>query len=220
MAMFFNHFKLAWRNLRKNRVYSFINIFGLTAGLSCFLLIALYIFDELTFDQFHINAKSIYRVIDTRTSKSGKESKLASVAFNISEQGQKVLPEINNAVRFVIFGRNNVFGKDKTHPINESYNVASSAFFKVFSFPILHGDPVTSFKDPHTVVLRDETAIALFGKTDVVGSSIDAEGDSIPFKVVAVVHIPSNSHLQFNILYSESTFMPRTIWISSLFYWE
>src|SRR4030095_7995957 len=119
--MFFNHFKLASRNLRKNRVYSFINIFGLTAGLACFLLIALYIFDELTFDRFHKNTSSIYRVIETKTSQSGKESKLASVAYNISEQGKTILPEIKDAARLVIFGRVNVYGKDKTHPIYESY---------------------------------------------------------------------------------------------------
>jgi putative ABC transport system permease protein len=152
--MFLNHFKIAWRNLRKNRVYSFINIFGLTAGLGCFLLIALYIFDELTFDRFHKNTASIYRVIETKTFQSGKESKIASVAFNISEQGKKILPEISDAARLIIFGRVNVYGKDKTQPIYESFYIGSPAFFNVFSFPVLEGDPVTALKDPHTVVFK------------------------------------------------------------------
>src|SRR4030095_15823875 len=150
---------------------------------------------------------SIYRVIETKTSQSGKESKLASVAYNISEQGKTILPEIKDAARLVIFGRVNVYGKDKTHPIYESYYVGSAGFFNVFSFPIVEGDLVNSWKDPHTIVLRDETAIKLFGSTNVVGKTVDVDGDSIPFKVAAVIRIPSNSHLQFNIMFSESTFM-------------
>ena len=136
IAMFLNHFKLAWRNLRKNRVYSFINIFGLTAGLSCFLLIALYIFDELTFDRFHKNATSIYRVIDNRTSASGKETKIVSSAFNISEQGKKDFPEIANAARFSMFGRVNVYNEAHTQAFYEFFNIGDEQFFNVFSFPV------------------------------------------------------------------------------------
>ena len=209
IAMFLNHFKLAWRNLRKNRVYSFINIFGLTAGLSCFLLIALYIFDELTFDRFHKNIDSIYRVVETKTSQSGKESKVASVAFNISEQGKKILPEISNVARLTIFGRVNVYGQNKTQPIYESYQIGNSAFFSVFGFPFLEGDAATSLNDPFTVVMRDEMAIKLFGRKDVVGRTIDIDGDSIPYKITAVIHIPNNSHLQFNLMFSESTLLAQ-----------
>ena len=77
-----NFFKMFWRNVRKNKVYSFINLFGLTAGLVSFLLIALYVFDEFTYDRFHKKAPSIYRVVETRTSKEGKVSKVVSCVAN------------------------------------------------------------------------------------------------------------------------------------------
>ena len=76
-----NYFKIALRNLWKNKTYSFINILGLNLGLVCFLLIALYVFDELTYDRFHKNASNIYRVVETKISPEGKESKVAAVAL-------------------------------------------------------------------------------------------------------------------------------------------
>jgi len=74
-----NYIKTAWRNLMKNKIFSFINIFGLTTGLTCFLLIALYVFDELSFDRFHKNADNIYRVIEDRVSPEGKHTKIAGL---------------------------------------------------------------------------------------------------------------------------------------------
>ena len=204
--MFLNHFKLAWRNLRKNRVYSFINIFGLTAGLSCFLLIALYIFDELTFDRFHKNAPSIYRVVETRTSSAGKEMKIASTAYNISEQGKKEWPEIANAARFSMYGRTNVSNDDNTKTFYEYLNIGDGEFFNVFSFPVIEGNTTTALKDPQSVVLTDESALKLFEKTNVVGRTISVDGDSLPYKITAVIRIPKNSHLQFNMIFSEATF--------------
>jgi len=79
-----NYLKIALRNLKKQKVFSFINLFGLTIGLTSFLLIALYLFDELTYDRFHKKADSIYRVIETKTSSQGQESKVAAVAANIA----------------------------------------------------------------------------------------------------------------------------------------
>src|SRR5215212_4358535 len=103
--MFSNYLKIAWRNLKKNRIYSFINIFGLTVGLAAFLLIALYIFDELTYDRFHKNTDSIYRIVENKTSEAGKESKVISIAYNISDRAKKDLPEVEQATRFSILGR-------------------------------------------------------------------------------------------------------------------
>src|SRR5215207_9221250 len=109
-----NYLKIAWRNLGKHRIYSFINIFGLTAGLTAFLLIALYIFDELTYDRFHKNADDIYRVIEHKTSAAGKESNVVSVAFNISEKSKTDFPEADKATRFSMLGRSNILNDDNT----------------------------------------------------------------------------------------------------------
>src|SRR5258705_10881159 len=94
-----NYFKIAWRNLMKNKVFSIINILGLAIGLTSFLLIALYIFDELTFDSFHKSVNNIYRVVDNKTSAEGKETKIAGAGYQVSEESKKDFPEIKNAVR-------------------------------------------------------------------------------------------------------------------------
>src|SRR5207249_11533553 len=106
--MFKNYFKIAWRNLMKNKIFSFINIFGLTIGITSFLLIALYIFDELTFDRFHENANNIYRVIDNKISAEGKETKIAGTGYLVSQKAKTDFPEVKDAARFVTFGRTNV----------------------------------------------------------------------------------------------------------------
>src|SRR6185503_13148691 len=103
-----NYLKIALRNLWRNKAYSFINIFGLTAGLVCFLLIALYVFDELTYDRFHTKANHIYRVIDQKTSPEGKESKIAAVGYKIADRSPADIPEVKMAARFTAFGRTNV----------------------------------------------------------------------------------------------------------------
>src|SRR5687768_10001649 len=113
--MFTNYLKIAWRNMRKNSIYSFINIFGLTAGLTAFLLIALYIFDELTYDNFYKNPDSIYRIIENRTSASGKQSNVVSIAYNLSEKAEKDFPEIELAGRFSALGRLNVMTAENTN---------------------------------------------------------------------------------------------------------
>ena len=116
-----NYLKIAWRNLMKNKIYSFINIFGLTIGLTSFLLIALYVFDELTFDRFHKNADSIYRVIEFKTTPEGKETKTASVPYQLSEKAKSEFPEIKNAARITPLGRANISNPENTNVFYEDF---------------------------------------------------------------------------------------------------
>ena len=103
-----HYFKIVLRNLWRNKTYSFINIFGLTLGLVCFLLIALYVFDELTYDSFHKQSNNTYRIVETKLSAQGKETKTAAVAYKIAEQSPVAIPEVKKAARFTTFGRTNV----------------------------------------------------------------------------------------------------------------
>lgn len=200
-----NYIKIAFRNLRKQKAFSFINLFGLTVGLSCFLLIALYIFDELTYDRFHDKADSIYRVVETKTSPDGKQSRVASVAANIATRARKDFPEIADAARFSMLGRMNVTNIENDKVFYESFFVAEGSFLRIFDFPVVDGDITSALDEPHTVVITDETAEKVFGERNVVGKSLMTDGDSIPFKITAVISIPGNSHLKFNMLFSEST---------------
>ena len=203
--MFTSYLKIAWRNMRKNSIYSFINIFGLTAGLTAFLLIALYIFDELTYDNFYHNPDSIYRVIENRTSASGKQSNIVSIAYNLSERAEKDFPEIEFAGRFSALGRLNVTNTENTNVFNETYYVGDESLPKILNFPTLQGNLATSLVAPYSVIVTEETAMKYFGKKDVLGKAIITEGDSLPYNITAVVNIPNNSHLSFNLLFSESS---------------
>src|SRR5215212_550258 len=143
--MITNYIKTATRSLVKNKVYSLINILGLTLGLACFMLIALYIFDELTFDRFHKDAANISRVVEDKTSADGKESRVAAVAYNLSAHAKADLPEIKNATRLSMIGRANVMNDENTKTFYESFWLADKEFLKVFDFVLLIEDPIIQF---------------------------------------------------------------------------
>ena len=189
----------------KSKVFSFINIFGLTIGLTTFLLIALYIFDELTFDSFHKNADHIYRVVQQRTAE-GKETKIGGAGYQVSEKGRFSLAEIKDAVRFITLQRTNVAAVGNTNVFYEDYTITNPGFLTTFDFPLLQGDRRTALTAPHSVVVTEETAKKLFGSVDVLGKAIKIDADSATFQITGVLkNFPVNSHLSFNLLFSEST---------------
>jgi putative ABC transport system permease protein len=200
-----NYLKIAFRNLYKYRTYSFVNIFGLTTGLICFLLIVLYVFDELTYDAFHKKADLIFRVVEHKISAEGKESDVASVAYNISETAKKEFPEVVNTTRISMLGRSNISNLENENVFYESFNLADASFFQVFSFRFLQGDPALALASPHSVVITDETAKKIFGHDKVVGKVLQADRDSLPFQITGIVSIPKNSHIKFNMIFSEAT---------------
>jgi len=201
-----NHFKTAWRNLTKNKTFSFINVLGLTVGLTSFLLIALYIFDELTFDRSHKNAASTYRLISKRTFEEGKQVKIPGAGYLVSEKMKTDFPEVKNIARVDGWGRVNVWTLENTNVYYDEFTLASEGFLKVFDFPLTQGDRNTALSAPHSVIITEETAKKLFASTDVLGKSIKTDWDSIPFKITGVLkNFPANSHLSFNVLFSESS---------------
>jgi len=201
-----NYFKISWRYLQKNKTFSFINIFGLTIGLTSFLLISLYIFDELTFDRFHKNADNIYRLIEEKTSPEGKETKFAGAGYQVTEKTKTVFPEVREGVRLVTLSRINVSTIDDSQVFYEDFTLANQDFLSAFDFELLSGDPNSALTAPHSVIITEETAKKLFNTSDVLGKEIKVDRDSIPFKVTGVLkNIPVNSHLKFNLLFSESS---------------
>jgi putative ABC transport system permease protein len=204
--MFRNYIRVAIRNLWKNKTYSFINVFGLTLGLACFLLIALYVFDELTFDRFHANTNHIYRLVETKQSPQGKESKIASVSYKLSEQAIATIPEVKKAVRLAAFGRTNVSDPAGTNVFYESFLTANPEFTQVFDFKFLEGDRETALKAPGSVLITEEMALKLYNARSVVGRTLRTDRDSTPYTVTGVLeNFPSNSHLSFNLIFSESS---------------
>lgn len=203
------HLQTAWRHLRRNKVFSFINVAGLTIGLTSFLLIALYIFDELTFDRFHKNATTIYRLVEHRITPEGKETKIGGAGYQVSERAKTEFPEIENVVRLTALGRTNVATPENTNVFYEDFWISSPGFLQTFDFELLQGNRQTALAAPHTVVVTEETARKFFNTTEVLGRSIKLDRDSVPFQITGVLqNFPVNSQFSFNLLFSETTFPP------------
>lgn len=220
--MFKNHIKTAWRHIRRNKIFSFINVVGLSVGLTSFLLIALYIFDEVTFDRFHQNANNIYRLVEHRTTPEGKETKIAGAGYQVSAGAQANLPEVKNAVRLVALGRANISSPHSPNIFYEDFWISSPGFLQIFDFEMLDGSRQTALTAPHSVVITAETSLKMFGTSNVLGRSIKVDREPTPFRITGVLkNFPVNSQFSFNLLFSETTYQEpgfRTDWDSNDFY--
>jgi putative ABC transport system permease protein len=206
--MLYNNFKIAWRNMVKNRIFSIINIVGLTVGLCAFLLIALYIFDELTFDRFHSNTAGIYRVILHSKNDQGKLTNISGAGYMVSEKAKTDFPEIKQGVRLAALGRSNVSTTENKNVFYEDFVISNQDFLQTFDFKLLKGNRDNALEAPHSVLVTEETALKLFNTKEVLGKFIMTERDSIPFRITGLLqNFPVNSHISFNLLFSESTFM-------------
>ncbi|MEO6541601.1 MAG: ABC transporter permease [Ferruginibacter sp.] len=200
-----HYFKIAIRNLGRQKGLSFINVFGLSVGLACFALFLLYAVNEFGFDRFHKNAKNVYRVYYHRDAVGGEEARSSSyLPIPLGPAMKENLPEVKDFVR-VKDSWEEAFVKADNKVSRSNISAADPQFFSVFSFKILYGDPVNPLKDQHHVVLTKEKALELFGEANPVGKTIDIKmGDNFePFIVSAVADdIPSNSTNRFDILSS------------------
>src|SRR6185436_3138734 len=147
-----NYFKIAIRSLLKNRTYSLINVLGLTFGLTCFMLIGLYLFDELTFDRQHKNTARIYRVIEHKKN-ANEDLTIAAGSFMLAEESKKTIPEIENTARFTRTGRANMKNPENKNTFYQTVTVANNGFMELFDFDAVAGDPKTALKEPNTIVI-------------------------------------------------------------------
>ena len=214
-----NYFKVAWRNLKKHKVFSAINIAGLAIGLSCFLLITLYVADELSFDRFNINANNIYRVnCDLRFNGSTLHLPVASDMTGATLK--KDDPQVKDFTRvFANGGKQIRLGKNFVNERNVAH--VDSTFFNVFTFPAIQGDTRTALSEPNSVVISASAANKYFGTTDAVGKTIETNdnGKTI-YKVNAVIKdMPENSHFNFDFLFSmKNVNYPWGTYLSNNFY--
>lgn len=161
--MISNYLKSALRSLRHNKLYTLLNLTGLTIGFTGFLLIALYVVDELMFDRMHANANRICRLIEHKTSPAGTETHTASTSYNLAEGGKSDIAEIEDVVKLTVFGRANVFEKDIKTAIYEPMWLADASFGTMFDFHWLQGDPNTALEKPNSVVMTRTTAQRVYG---------------------------------------------------------
>lgn len=199
--MIYNYVKIALRNLKRNKLFSFINIFGLSIGLACCMLILMYTKDEVSFDQFHENKNRLYQLTCTITEKDKPEESFGMAAMTQGPAFKEAIPEIKAYVRFDNEKRSIVKVGNEIFTQNTAWT--DESFFKVFSFPLIAGNPNTALSDPHAVVLTDEVAIKYFGTKDIIGKTIEVEINNkfVPFTVSGIVKkAPQNSSISFSVL--------------------
>ncbi len=199
--MFRNYFKIAFRNLARNKIYSFINIAGLSIGLACAMLIILYVKDEVSYDRFHKNVNNIYRIVTQSVDKNGvKGHKDPNTGYLQGPRFAQNVPDIKYFVR-VQSGNENI--KLGTEVKDQDLLYVDSTFFDVFSFPLVSGNRQTCLKDPSSVVISEDAAKKQFGTTDAIGKIVMLKDDSVfvPHKVTAVAKkCPQNSSIKFEML--------------------
>ena len=167
-----NYFKIAWRNLWKNKLYTTLNVAGLTFGISCFLLIGLYLFDELTFDQQHSKADRIYRVIEHKNV-NGEATTIAAAGYKLAEESKKAIAEVENTTRIQrMGGLTYLTPENPANFFQETVTVADEHFLEIFDFPLISGDKKTALKEPNSIIINEDLAKRLFNKTDVMGKTL------------------------------------------------
>ncbi len=213
-----NYLKIALRNLLKQKGYSAINIAGLVLGMSCCLLILLYVRNELDYDRFHEKAERTYRLyLDARI--NDKDLIAATSCGPLAATLRQELPGIETAARIRHVGNFTVRHEDKTFN-EEKLFFADSTIFDVFTFAMLAGEARTALSKPHTVVLTDEMARKYFGESPPLGKSLLMDGRE-QYAVSGVVKkLPATSHWQFDFLVSMNSreFGDDQVWISNNLY--
>ncbi len=199
--MFRNYFKTAWRNLAKNKVFTILNITGLSISVLVCLIIGIWLQRELSFDNFHPNGKQIFRLSNTFKSESESFSQAPSgPAFGAQLPNE--LPIVKSACR-VFNGSNKIKYADKQFFEEEAITVDSN-FFNFFGFKLIKGNPAQVLQSPSQVVLSEDMAVKYFGKSDPIGKTILVD-DEYPMTVSGVVeNAPVNSHIQYSCIFPSS----------------
>ena len=179
-----NYLKIALRNLTRNKMFSFLNILGLTAGTACCLYILMYVKDQFGFDTHHQNAENIYRINTKIERKNELTFNGCTVSPPIVPTMQKDFPEVQAYTRVIAFfnTKNNIVGVEgntQTFSENKGYLV-DSTFFKIFNYRFIEGSPEHSLDAPYTVVLSNITAKKLFGNQKAINKRIQLRNTTIP----------------------------------------
>jgi putative ABC transport system permease protein len=197
--MFRNYLKIAFRSLRKSKGFTALNIIGLAAGIGVCLLIVLYVTDELSYDRYNVNADRIYRIdedayINNTRFESANTSKFFGPALVAS------YPKIEQMVRFRNPG-DLLVRKGNDHVLDHHFTFADSTIFKVFTLPMIAGDPNTALNNPHSIVIDESAARRYFNSTDVIGRTLEVGYGNTLLKITGVIRdMPEQSQFHFSFI--------------------
>ncbi len=202
-----NYFKTAWRNAWKNKVFSVINILGLSVGLTCCILIFLFVQQELGYDQFNIHAKNIYRIASVMQGITDK-SDLAVTPAPWAPMMKKDFPEIREYTRLLKDEKVLIGQSGQQHFYETQMLYADSTFFNVFTIGLEEGDVLHALEKPNSIVLTEESVRKYFGNANPIGKTLEVNsfGRNFNVEVTAIAkEIPSTSHFNFNSIVSLQT---------------
>ena len=199
-----NYLKVAWRNIWKNKVFSAINIIGLSVGMASCIIILLFVAFEKSFDNFH--TKNIYRLNEVQTIGTEETQKVALSMFPMGPTLRQEFPEIKNFTR-IRWNQKYQLTKDNKKLFVPQVFFVDSTFLKMFDFAMIRGDRNTALLKPHSAIITEETAKKLFGDANPIGKPITHYGDdTVTFAVTGIIaNVPKNSQLQFDALFSLNT---------------
>jgi len=203
IIMISNYFKIAWRNLTRSKAFSLINIFGLAVGLCCFMFIAVFVANELSYDRHVPNVDQIYRV-NLAVTGNGNIVTYPNADYAVGDGIKNTFPEVkaftrvSKAVDYVKFG---------DHQFKEQHMAFADAnFIQMFGIPLLEGNPEKALVEPNTIVISKAMATKYFGDTDPMGKSLTIGIKQSEYKVTGVYDkVPDNTHFHFDAFISMST---------------
>jgi putative ABC transport system permease protein len=206
-ALVWSYSKIALRKLRRQKGYSFINIAGLAVGLTACLLILLWVKDELSYDIYHEKAGRICRVAMSEVI-GGVSERLAVAPFATAPAFASEIPEVETYAR-LLWGTPLAVVEGRKFDLTNVY-FTDPGFFEIFTHAFLAGDRTTALASPGALVLTEETALKLFGRTDVLGKTVNFNNDYDLAVTAVIKNVPANSHFRFSGLVSLSTVADKT----------
>ncbi|GAB4029114.1 ABC transporter permease [Spirosoma jeollabukense] len=194
--MFLNYIKIAWRNLIRNKTYSLLTLLGLAGGMTCAMLLWLYVYDELSFDRYHTNAATIYR-LNVYVKWGDNELNMGVSSAPMGPTLRQEFSEIKNIVRIipshdllVRVGEKALYAKD--------FIYADSTLFSFFDYSFIDGNPRTALLQPNNIILTQKMALALFGRTNGLLGKVIRVKNEHPLTVTGIIQDPpANHHLRF-----------------------
>jgi len=196
--MFKNYLKIALRNIQRHKGYSFINIFGLAIGLTCCLLILLWVQDELSYDKFHEQAANIYR-IEQEQNYSGRKYHVNVTPYPCAPVWKDEIPEILDATRYANCGSRSLRYGEKAF-VESNVQAVDPAFFTMFDYPLLRGDRHAVMNEKYSIVIDEKTADKYFGNENPVGKTLIYDSQYNLTVTGVLKKAPSNSILKPEIL--------------------
>ena len=197
-GMFKNYVTIAFRYLRRYKVYSLITISGLALGLAAFLLISIWVLHEISFDRFHENASSIFRVSEKRHFPDHVSHNFRTPG-PLAEQIKEKFPEVRESVRIAMTGERVVRYEDRVYYEDKIITV-DPGFFSLFTFPFIEGDKESALDHPNSMAITQSAAKKYFGSKNPIGKVLKMD-NRLDFIVTGIIKdVPSNSHLKFDMV--------------------